>query len=66
MKKNKRIIAALIAVLMTASSSSLFLANADNTDSENGFTLTLNAVTVNSDNEFTFDDMKKMSEEEIS
>ena len=66
MKKNKRIIAALIAALMTASSSSLFLANADNTDSENGFTLTLNAVTENSDNEFTFDDMKKMSEEEIS
>ncbi|WP_295096105.1 hypothetical protein [Ruminococcus sp.] len=66
MRKNKRIITALIAALITSSSSSLFLANADNAYSENRFTETLNAVTENSDNDYTFDDMKKMSEDEIS
>ena len=66
MRKNKRIIAALIAALMTASSSSLFLANADNADSENEVTVNMTAVPEKADKEYTFDDMKKMSEEEIS
>lgn len=66
MRTNKRIVAALIAALMTASSSALLLANADNADIGNGSNVTLNAVTENSDKEYTFDDMKKMSEDEIA
>ena len=66
MRTNKRIVAALIAALMTASSSTLLLANADNADIGNGSNVTLNAVTENSDKEYNFDDMKKMSEDEIA
>ncbi|MBR5683101.1 MAG: hypothetical protein IKW96_07455 [Ruminococcus sp.] len=65
MRKSQKIIAALMAAVMTAASSALTFANADNADSDTDITASLTTADEKSEKEYTFDEFSKLSADEV-